>query len=380
MPASPTSAPGATLWTVQIARAAAALMVVVGHAQSVAAALKIEAGGTFQRVNALPWGASVDLFFVISGFIMVHAARRLFGRPGAAEAFVRRRLARIVPLYWLTTAAYLLLLVAAHLKGGDPVPGPLAVAASFLFIPFDTLGQGRTFPVFDLGWTLNYEMFFYALFAVGVGWGRRGAAGFIAGSVAVLVIVGLFVPAEATALHFWTRPIMVDFVFGLGVGLAAEEGVRLRPPMRWALVAGAVLLLTLDPARVFQGPLGFTVPNEWPRVLMGGVPAAALLAGATLGPAPPIPALARPAERLGDASYSLYLFHPFAMIVTEKVWQKVPASHALPGWALVLIMVAGAIALAMASFRWIEQPLTARARRLLETPRGIAGLAEGRAA
>ena len=202
-------------------------------------------------------------------------------------------------------------------------------------------------------------------FALGVAVPRRAAVGLVAAAVAALVLAGAFVPPELEALRFWTRPLMLDFAFGLGVGLAAAEGVRLPVAARLGLVAGGAALLSLDVMQVYQGPPGFTTPNEWPRVLGGGAPAAALLAGAVLGPEPRMPAALRPVERLGDASYSLYLFHPFALIATEKAWQKLPATHALPGYALVLAAVAGAIALATLAFRWVERPLTRAARRLL---------------
>ena len=133
------AAPAArTLWTVQALRGAAALMVVIGHGQSAAAGIVDAAGGDFARSRLMPWGAGVDLFFVLSGFIMVHASARLFGREGARAEFLRRRLVRIVPLYWLVTTVFLLLLAAAAMKGGDPFPDGRAVLASYAFFPSST--------------------------------------------------------------------------------------------------------------------------------------------------------------------------------------------------------------------------------------------------
>lgn len=357
--------PAGMLWTVQLLRAAAAVMVVFGHSQSAVALLKQGVGEAFVRSTILPWGVGVDLFFVISGFIMMHASKGLFGRRDAPIAFVRRRLARIAPLYWSATALYLALLGVAHLKGGDPFPEAASVLASLLFIPADSWGDGRVLPVFDLGWTLNYEMFFYALFAVAVLFPRRRAAALLAGAVVALVLLGTAIPVEWEASRFWTRPIMLDFVLGVGLGLASVEGVRLPAVLRVLLVAGATLVLAVDPGAIYAAPLGATVPNEWPRVLGGGLPAAALLAGAVLGPQPRLTRPLRPLERLGDASYSLYLFHPFVMIAVGKLWQKAPVVRALPGWLLVFGMVAAAIMLALIVHRWLERPLTSKARQLL---------------
>jgi len=357
--------PRHTLWTVQMMRAAAALMVVIGHSQSTVEAIKRHAGGEFVRSTILPWGASIDLFFVISGFIMVYASRRLFGQPGATGEFLKRRLARVVPLYWIVTTLFLALLLAATLKGGDRFPSLAAIAASYVFLPFDTLTPGHTFPVFDLGWTLNYEMFFYAMFGIAVMLPRRRAVAAVAAMLLIVVAAGSAIPEGQVALHFWTRPIIIDFGLGMGVGLASAEGVRLPRTLRLVLALTALALLVLDPTRLFQGALGTTVANGWPRVVFAGIPATALLAAATLGPEPRLRAPLVPFMHIGDASYSLYLLHPVALIVLEKLAQKLPAVRLLPGAVLVPITVLAAIALALAAFRWGERPMTARIARYL---------------
>ena len=84
---------------VQGLRALAALMVVVHHAQNEAMILAGRTGTDFVPRHGLPWPAGVDIFFVISGFIIVHAAAPLYGRPGARGRFVAHRIARLVPLY-----------------------------------------------------------------------------------------------------------------------------------------------------------------------------------------------------------------------------------------------------------------------------------------
>jgi exopolysaccharide production protein ExoZ len=118
-------------------------------------------------------------------------------------------------------------------------------------------------------------------------------------------------------------------------------------------------MLALDPTHLFNGPLGMTVANSWQRVLVAGIPATALLAAATLGPEPRLPAPLVPFLAIGNASYSLYMLHPVALIVLEKLAQKLPAVRLLPGGLLAIATVLGAIALALAAFRWGERPMTA---------------------
>lgn len=357
-----------TLWTVQVMRGIAALLVVVGHSQSAAGGIKAAAGGAFARSTLLPWGAGVDLFFVISGFIIVHASARLFGRTGARAEFLRRRLIRIVPLYWLVTTLFLALLAAASLKGGDRFPTLPAILASYAFLPADTYRDGRLFPVFDLGWTLNYEMAFYALLAVVVPLPRRWALAAAGLLLALAVAIGALVTGPL-ALWFWTRPIVVDFGLGVLIGALVARGAALPPAIRIALAVAGLAALVADPGHVFDGAAGLTVANDWPRVLAAGLPFAAVLAAAVLGPEPAMPRGARPFARIGDASYSLYLVHPVALILVEKAAQKLPVVRGAPGGLLAGAMIVAALVIALAVHRWIERPMTTALARRLEPRR-----------
>ena len=83
---------------VQVLRALAALSIAMLHAQHDAGTLAERLGQSFTPIDAFPWEAGVDVFFVISGFIMVHASAPLFGRAEARSTFLVRRVARIVPI------------------------------------------------------------------------------------------------------------------------------------------------------------------------------------------------------------------------------------------------------------------------------------------
>ncbi len=161
--------------SIQILRALAALMVVFSHVQADSFDTANRAGQHFAGFHMLPLNAGVDLFFVISGFIMVYASRRLFGTPRAGAQFMARRIARIVPLYWLATSLALILLGYEAARGKGAFPGVWEILASFGFIPFARPQDGLVQPVTGVGWTLNYEMFFYAVFALFVGLARTRA-------------------------------------------------------------------------------------------------------------------------------------------------------------------------------------------------------------
>ena len=138
---------------IQILRGVAALTVAFGHAQHDAKVQSVKLGGDFERIFTLPWGAGVDLFFVISGFIMVYSSERLFARPDAAGRFLGRRLVRIAPLYWLFTGLYLALLIRAAATGGKALPALPDILASFAFWPTDAFGDGMPRPIL----TLEYD-------------------------------------------------------------------------------------------------------------------------------------------------------------------------------------------------------------------------------
>lgn len=352
-----------TLWMVQVLRGVAALLVVIGHTESATASVILGGGGQFVRSALLPWGAGVDLFFVISGFIMVYASSGLFGQVGARGKFLRRRLVRIVPLYWLATTGFLLLLAVAAMKGGDAFPASHAILASYAFVPTDTYGNGRLFPVFDLGWTLNYEMFFYLLFSCVVGLPQFRALAMLLMLLSTIVLIGSWIVGPSAA-WFWTRPIVIDFGLGVGVGAMVARQLTLPTALRGAMALAGIALLAADPGHVFNGPLGTTVANGWPRVVLAGLPIALVLAGAVLGREPTMPRIAIPFTRIGDASYSLYLFHPVALIAMEKLAQKAPLASRVPGSLIVGLTVVFAIATALPCYRRVERPMTAWLSRL----------------
>ena len=291
--------------SIQSLRAFAALIVVIGHAQTEALVAAAKQGSGFAPLSLLPWGAGVDLFFVISGFIMVVASGRLFATPGGAGTFATRRLKRIVPLYWLFTTLYVLIQFATH----KPVDGG-SLAASYLFWPHDTYGDGVLRPIFALGWTLNYEMFFYALFSLAVLLPCRRAVALVASLLVVGVAVGRVVPLPTGPLAFWTQPIVLEFALGMGLGLAWREGVRLGGGPRVVLALAGLLCLGYDTMGSSHQASTWITPTDLWRLAGWGLPAAALLASAALARKPATSGLLGTVA-LGDASYALYLVHPF---------------------------------------------------------------------
>ncbi len=299
---------------VQVLRAISAIAISILHVAQNAGALVGRPGeAPYPWLKFLPWDASVDIFFVISGFVMVYASSRLFARPGAFRLFAGRRLARIVPLYWVATT--LVLAVAFALPSGlsEPLGGGIGyILSSYLFIPWQR-PDGFIQPIFRLGWTLNYELLFYTTFAVFIVLRRKRAVACVSAVMLALAAIGHFLHPSAPQLVFWTDPIILEFVAGMLVAQLLLAEVRFGSPMRLAMAAIGVGMLFMEGRA--DGP--------W-RLVTYGVPATLFLAAGTLGR--PSSGSMSPAVRLGillgDASYAIYLVHPFPMRAFGAVWMR----------------------------------------------------------
>ncbi|MCO5091591.1 acyltransferase [Bosea sp. (in: a-proteobacteria)] len=343
--------------SIQVLRALAALMVAVHHVQPDAAVIAERAGLSFARSDLLPWMAGVDIFFVVSGFIMVHASQELFGRAGAARAFLTRRLARIVPLYWAMTSLFLLagLAVPALLNSDAPSLGQ--VLGSYLFWPVVST-QGLVQPVYSLGWTLNYEMLFYVLFAAGLMLPARLTLPAVTLVLAGLVAAQSLAGPLALPFGFWGQPIVLEFAAGMGIAVLRRKGLRLHGALRIAVAAaGAGLLIAAAHLPGTDGP--------WSSVLWRGGAAILLMLAAGCGregivPIGPVKALAV----VGDASYALYLVHPFVIRGLREVVLRL----GLPMPALyIALALAGSVIAALMVHRFFEKPATRLVRRRLSS-------------
>lgn len=342
------------LYGIQVLRAFAALIVAVHHVQSDAVFLAGRAGTAFSPSDILPWNAGVDLFFVISGFIMVHASSGLFGQAGSARLFLARRIARIVPLYWAATTLFLLVMLASPALLNSGAPGAGQILGSYLFWPLPN-AVGEIQPVYSLGWTLNYEMLFYALF---------GAALLLPARLVVpataLALFGLVATQAAVPLPlpfgFWGQPIVLEFAGGMAIALLRNHGLRLEGRLRWLMVvAGVAILIAATGSEWAQTP--------WGSLAFRGPAALLLVTAAACGRGQSAPsALVRQLARLGDASYALYLVHPFAMRAMRELFLRI--APGATGFFVVAALLAAVLA-ALAVYRWFEKPMTKLLRRLL---------------
>lgn len=340
----------------QALRTIAALMVVLLHVGS------IEHLGIKQPL--LFGHAGVDLFFVISGFVMVYTISK---RPVGAGAFFLNRVIRIVPLYWAFTAGLFLLSLAGPLLMQPDRSTWAQFVQAMLFIPYRGPAGGWE-PLYFLGWTLNMEMAFYALFALCIASFGARLDRLVPSCVALIVLTavgGAVWQPTSGVFAFYSKPIVLEFALGMTIAYAYVEGWILSEAWGWLLLTfGSIFLLTYPAFGIGTHQIG-VLPAA------GAVVAAATALehrGRAVGN--------RFVMLVGAASYALYLCHPFATAIADRLSMKVSAAAA-PSVA-ILFSVLAAVALAILIHLLFERPINDLLRRAIGNRKSVVAKAEDR--
>ncbi len=337
--------------SVQVLRGIAALFVVCQH-------ICFLARGSF----------GVDLFFLISGFVIVLATEK------SAEHFLTKRALRILPLYEAATLFTYLALLAVPSLFANTEAKPVYLLKSLLFIPFSQ--DGVTQPLLRVGWTVNYEVFFYLLFALSMRMTKKYRVPVCAGMLAVLALIGAAFPGLPEPFAFWTDSVILEFAVGMGLfyvvrafwekffGGRGEEAARpgeCRGGIRIGVYAG----LCAASAAVFA--------YEWhsyenpalcalPQLLRWGLPSALLLLAFLLaGFAVRMP---RFLVWIGDMSFSLYLIHYFPMRLLNRLLGDT-REPGIRGLLAALAVFLATLAVSRLCYMLVEKKLTGFFRRRL---------------
>jgi exopolysaccharide production protein ExoZ len=332
------------LVSIQWLRAIAAVLVVVFHGLYYSNTLTEQFGQPpIGTPGFAAWWFGFHIFFVVSGFIMIHTTRD-FGAPGAPKRFLLRRVVRVVPLYWLLTIPLAIGALLAPQAFGIETNKYQYVLSSFFFIRVARAGDDLR-PLLGQGWTLDYEMFFYVAFALALLLPRRWGVGALTVIFAGLVILGraFSIGPDSPILFTFTDDMILEFLFGVYIGLAYETGWRIPG---WAAAVA-----------VLAGFVWVAPDPSGPTFLINGLPAALVVSGFVLGPRLNSSAGTRWLEHIGDASYSLYLTHTFILLPYRKLWAAVVGDH-LPVALYLVSSVAIAILLALVVYRYVERPMT----------------------
>jgi exopolysaccharide production protein ExoZ len=318
------------LLSIQYMRAIAAIAVLSFHAAQ-------RAGFDF-GIGA----AGVDVFFVISGFIMWVISARNPLRP---VDFLARRAARIVPLYWLVTLVVAGTAIAAPALFPNLRPTLAHVAKSLLFYPHSD-PAGFIAPLIVPGWTLNYEVFFYVVFAISLLTTLRIRPLVLTALLGLLVLAGQVAHATNPVWDTYTSPLLLEFLSGVWLGKAWTDRRLPKPIVGLAsliLGFGAIVVITFSGRDI-----------EAVRIFAWGLPALLIVAGAVsidrAGLVRDWPVL----KFLGDASYSIYLVHGLALSLAARIL----AITGIGGAPILFIAgILGGLGIGSGCYLFVERPL-----------------------
>lgn len=340
--------------TIQACRAIAAFMVVLFHAGGVLAKDKYfgEVATLIDRAFSFGGRAGVAFFFVLSGFIISHVHHTDLGRPNRLLPYIGKRIKRIFPIYWIVfLAVYCSALAIPSLR--DTVPSdPLVVLKSLLLLPQDKAVLGRTgAPVLDVAWTLQYEMIFYAVFALAI------------------VNRKLFYPMVALYLanyflQFWEAPYVFPrlffahhliflFLFGMAAASVLRRDIRL--PDAGLVVYASICAFAAVAVYAVMAQPGAADPFV---DIAYGVVSAILIVGLVTYERGRRDAMHHwSLGGLGDASYVLYLVHfPLISVLCKALSKWMPHTSA-NAWAAFVLIVAICVLAGLLFHLYVERPL-----------------------
>ena len=374
MSITPTSEHKHTYTGIQALRFVAAMLVVLAHSTAMV--------NERMHLDMFKWRAGwsgVDIFFVISGFVMAISSGGLMQRVNGWKIFITRRLIRIVPLYWVATT---IKLVAILVLPSLALDSPLELwntIASYLFIPTFDDKSLLAAPLLKVGWTLNYEMLFYAIFTMALLLGKSPLK-FTATIFALAVAINIFSTPSVPFLYGFLEPILMEFVMGMLVAklcmrvntinavlnIEARHGaknfidkfIQYISTTKVGAIIGAIAVLAS-----FTIMFNCAEQPMWWRWAYWGLPSMVIVT---------VVALSEPALRkvipkllatLGDSSYSLYLFHTFTVPLLGTLMLKLKLAQ--PTLALAACIVISPI-VCLAIYAWFELPMTTRLKRLAQ--------------
>lgn len=342
----------ARLLTLQVTRGVAANLVVLSHLITIEAKYT---GGNILPTFSLYGIAGVDIFFVLSGFIMAAVAGRGIG----AVQFLWRRFARIYPAYWLVSLVVLAVSLVKPAWVNSSVEGPISLWRSFLLIPDTTL------PLLAVGWTLVHEVYFYLVFAVLLALRIPISIGLLGWGLILLIVTTLggdYVTSFPLG-RVCTHPLTAEFIIGAAIGVLYDH-----KNMRGAAWAGTFGLAMLATSIVGVAPALQLVDNTrlldaW-RVVLFGVPAALIVYWLAAWEQKAARTPARSLVALGDWSYATYLTHVLVLSALGRILYALAPSGPMSSVVLIVVGFLAVNLVGAFMFLFFERPTLAVLHRL----------------
>ena len=343
------------LGSIEACRGVAATAVVLYHAAR-----------HVDKAHGIPWlrdtlqfgHAGVDLFFVISGFIILYVHYRDIDTPARLPHYLGRRLTRVMPTYWVALALTIILASGGH--AGLPTLSEFVWSA--------TLAPSGHPLILGIAWTLRYELVFYVVIALLIVSRIIGLAVVAVWLIAVAALALMQTPLTG-ALGQLTGAFNLEFFLGMAVAYKLRNG-SIAMPRAW-LMAGVTLFVVtavIEDSGLLDGYADYSR-------LAYGLPSAMIILGAAEAGRQGKLGVPAPLRVLGSASYSIYLFQFVFIGICWQAWLRTGLDRWTPDAASFPLLAGAAVGGGILMSRWIEHPLIRLVRAASRTaqPRVIAG-------
>jgi peptidoglycan/LPS O-acetylase OafA/YrhL len=344
--------------SIQFLRAVAAILVVYEHSMNVQVVYNVSAEQNFFHLRHFAC-IGVDLFFVISGFIITYIANKYNGYSQGLY-FLAKRFCRINPVYYLATLIYF---AATTLRTGIPsVNGTLLQAANSILIFPTTAFIGSFSPLLIVGWTLAFEWFFYMLFFSSILLKIKRKAFYMLGIIGTLVLIGRILHFYDLRLIFITNPMMLEFLLGIIICYSYLYIKRI-PAFTGSILLGFgliayILMIILGHGDVWNYYQILSGNQSFNRFLYWGIPSSLIVAGSVImekNGKLTSAWLNQYSILLGDASYSIYLSHFITLDLMMLFYSK--ANFIMQADLMIWVQVIMAVTLSIVFYKKIEKPL-----------------------
>lgn len=337
--------------TIQLVRAVAAVLVLMTHCALYVESIVNFGQGT-RPFHVAKWfdvaagQFGVDLFFVVSGFIMI-VTTHSNDRHNPLD-FLRRRAIRIYPAWWIYSTAALLLLPIS-LFSLTPLDWS-SIAKSYLLVPeIDSTGKLRPI-LLGQGWTLIFEMYFYSVFAIFVSKSTVQKAVLTSAIITLAFIGSRVVDFDLAILRVFSNAMVFEFMIGMLLGILFVKEFIIRS----SLAFFAILILAIVSTIFIL--IGWEM-GSGADFFQYAVTAFLWVALAVLFPRAKTARISKLAILLGDASYSIYLTHTIALILFSRMWTKGIGFNGWPLDVYFLFLVVTTMTIGILAYFVFEKPV-----------------------
>jgi peptidoglycan/LPS O-acetylase OafA/YrhL len=289
--------------------------------------------------------AGVDVFFVISGFIMATITRGQFQQLQGIWHFLFNRITRIYPLYWFYSSLALIVFLLHPNWVNQSQHHQVDVIKSFLLLPQNNL------PLLEVGWTLIHEMYFYFVITFLLFLPEKKFINLLGLWLSFIFLTTTFLSLKSPSMKIITNPLTCEFIAGCLIARSfyGNKGYN------YAIFISGIIILLLG-FGIFNFIRPNQIPIDWTRICLFGIPSIMMVyAGVGLEfNAAIFPSFLR---KLGDASYSIYLSHILVFSALGRIWATIRNDNIIFHLLALTAMVAAVIIFGLISYYYLETPL-----------------------